>query len=58
MQQITSDRPFRGPNEYNEGDFLYQDQSNGNVDQFSGEEKIFFRDRLVYFLKYHGGKVG
>ena len=57
MQQITTERPFRGPNEYREGEFLYQDKSDGNVDQFSGEEKIFFQDRQVYFLKYHGGKV-
>jgi hypothetical protein len=58
MQQITIERPFRGPNEYSEGDFRYQDESEGYVDQFSGEEKIFFQDRQVYFLKYHGGKVG
>ena len=54
----TAARPFRGPSEYSEGDFLYQDKSEGIVDQFSGEEKIFFRDRQIYFLKYHGGKVG
>jgi hypothetical protein len=58
MQQITAARPFRGPNEYREGEFRYQDQSEGSIDQFSGEEKIFFRDMQVYFLKYHGGKVG
>jgi hypothetical protein len=58
MQQVTAERPFRGPNEYREGDFRYEDESEGYVNQFSGEEKIFFQDRQVYFLKYHGGKVG
>jgi hypothetical protein len=58
MQRITADRPFRGPDEYREGDFLYQDQSAGTVDQFSGEERILFQNRQVYALKYHGGKVG
>src|ERR671918_380451 len=43
MQQIRPDRPFRGPSEHRERDFLYQDESTGHVDQFSGEEKIFFR---------------
>ena len=57
MQQVSADRPFRGPNEYSEGDFRYQDESTGYINQFSGEEKIFFRDRQIYFLKYHGGKV-
>jgi hypothetical protein len=41
-----------------EGDFLYQDKSDESVDQFSGEEKIFFREKQIYFLKYHGGMVG
>jgi len=58
MQRITPDRPFRGPGEYREGDFLYQDRSEGNAERFSGEEKIFFQNRQVYGLKYHGGKVG
>jgi hypothetical protein len=58
MQRVAAERPFRGPGEYREGDFLYQDKSTGSVDQFSGEEKIFFQDRMIYVLKYHGGKVG
>ena len=58
MQRIGMDRPFRGPDAYRDGDLLYQDRSEGDVLQFSGEETIFFRDMQVYFLKYHGGKVG
>ena len=57
MQNITAERPFRGPDEYHEGDFLYQDSSEGNVGQFSGEETIFFQNKQVYLLVYHGGKV-
>jgi hypothetical protein len=49
MQQVTAERPFRGPNEYSEGDLRYQDESIGYINQFSGEEKIFFRDRQIYF---------
>lgn len=58
MQCVTAERPFRGPGEYREGDFVYHDQSEGSVDSFSGEEVIHFQGRRVYFLKYHGGKVG
>ena len=58
MQNISAERPFRGPHEYHEGDFFYQDSSEGNVNQFSGEETIFFHKKQVYLLVYHGGKVG
>ena len=58
MQRVTAEHPFRGPSEYREGDFIYQDQSEGSVDSFSGEEGIDFQGRQVYSLKYHGGKVG
>ncbi|HEY3476261.1 MAG TPA: DUF5680 domain-containing protein [Anaerolineales bacterium] len=58
IQRVGAERPFRGPDEYEEGDFLYKDASEGNVDQFSGEETIFFQKKQVYLLMYHGGKVG
>ena len=58
MQRITAERPFRGPDEYREGDFVYQDTSEGNLSQFSGEETIFFQKKQVYLLTYHGGTVG
>ncbi len=58
MQRVTAERPFRGPSEYQEGDFLYQDMSDGNIDQFTGQEVIYFKGKQVYSLKYHGGKVG
>jgi hypothetical protein len=58
MQQIIPERPFRGSDEYEEGHFLYRDANEGNVSQFSGEETIFFQNKQVYLLAYHGGKVG
>lgn len=58
MQHVSAERPFRGPDEYEEGDFLYKDASEGNLSQFSGEETIFFQNKQVYLLMYHGGKVG
>jgi hypothetical protein len=58
MQQVQAERPFRGPNEYKEGDYLYKDTSEGDVSQFEGEETIFFQNTQVYLLVYHGGKVG
>lgn len=58
MQHIGAERPFRGPEEYKEGDFIYKDTSEGDVNQFEGEETIFFQNKQVYLLMYHGGNVG
>jgi hypothetical protein len=58
MQHVTSDRPFRGPSDYREGDFRYHDESEGDLNQFSGKEIIFLQNRQVYVLTYQGGRVG
>lgn len=58
MRLVGEDRPFRGPERFQEGDFEYRDQSQGNLDQFSGSEVIFYQGREVYRLLYHGGRVG
>ena len=58
MQHLGAERPFRGPDEYEEGDFVYKDTSEGDLNQFEGEETIFFQKKQVYLLVYHGGKVG
>ena len=58
MQHVAAERPFRGPDQYEEGDFLYKDASEGKINQFSGEEVIFFQKKQVYVLRYHGGTVG
>jgi hypothetical protein len=57
MRQVGPDRPFRGPDHYQEGDFEYFDQSEGDLNFFTGIEKIYFRGQEVYRLYYHGGNI-
>ncbi|MFW9998917.1 MAG: DUF5680 domain-containing protein [Candidatus Hodarchaeota archaeon] len=57
MRLVREDRPYRGPNNYIEGDFKYIDESEGNIESFFGNEKIFFRGEEVYKLYYHGGII-
>jgi len=57
MRQVKEDRPFRGPNNFKNGDFEYIDQSTGDINDFSGTEKILFKGQEVYRLIYHGGVV-
>ena len=57
MRQISKERPFRGPNNFKEGDFEYIDESKGDVDFFKGTEKIFYKGEEVHILEYHGGLI-
>jgi len=55
--QVSSQRPFRGPHSYKEGDFEYADVSSGDIRGFKGTEKITYRGETVHRLEYSGGVV-
>ena len=57
MRQVTLERPFRGPSTFEEGAYMYNDESTGTVESFSGVERILFNRHKVYRLKYHGGMI-
>jgi len=57
LSQVSINFPFRGINVFENNDFKYTNDSNGDVNFFSGEEKIYYKEKLVYELKYHGGGV-
>ncbi len=57
MSLLESERPFRGPHLFSEGYWKYEDESEGDVDNFSGKEAIYFKNEKVYELIYHGGFI-
>lgn len=57
MSLLELERPFRGPNIFSEKDWRYEDESKGDIDNFSGKEVIYFNNEKVYELKYHGGFI-
>ncbi len=57
MSLVEEDRPFRGCSTLKEGDYEYKDISTGDLNQFVGTEKIFFKGEEVYRLEYHGGAL-
>lgn len=57
LKQSSKDAPFRGPQEYFEGDFIYETSYKGTMDSFNGLEHIFYRGQLIYQLFFHGGKI-
>jgi hypothetical protein len=51
------DKPFRGPDNFKNGDFEYINKIEGTVEKFEGEEIIFYKKQAVYKLSYHGGLI-
>ncbi len=57
LLQVKPERPFRGPSEYQRNEWKYKDNSAGTIEDFHGEEEIFFNKTKVYKLSYHGGLI-
>ena len=54
---IPDDRPFRGPAQFEDGEFRYVNNWRGDVTEFSGEEQIEHTGITVYRLRYNGGAI-
>jgi len=57
MMLLTKEKPFRGPSRFNEGDFEYLNEVEGDIYKVKGTETIYFKGEKVYQLEYHGGKL-
>ncbi len=57
MQEYNDILPVRGPREYIEGTSTYENQVEGTLDRFLGEERIYLAGRLIYCCWYHGGNI-
>ena len=57
LKQMPKEYPFRGPKKYNDDDYGYDNSWKGNVERYSGEEKITHGKQLVYKANYVGGLV-
>ncbi|MBR9677810.1 MAG: hypothetical protein GOU97_00750 [Nanoarchaeota archaeon] len=57
LKRIEESRPFRGPESFEQGDYEYVDESEGDVTSFKGLEKIFYKGELVFEQDYIGGLI-
>ncbi len=57
LKKVTENKPFRGPDNFKKDNFRYINEVKGTVEKFEGHEIIFYKDKLVYKLSYHGGVV-
>jgi len=46
-----------GNHKYQEGNWKYKDNCVGDLEEFSGEEKIYQNGKLVHWMKYFGGEI-
>lgn len=49
--------PVRGPKEFINGEYKYTFDNTGNINYFSGIERIYKNDKLIYELKCNGGLI-
>ena len=47
LSKVSVAMPFRGPEFYQKGDFMYQCQVQGDFEYFTGEERIYCRQEKV-----------
>jgi hypothetical protein len=57
LLKMPADYPYRGPSEFIEGEWKYNNEWNGEVEQFSGQEKIYLNNEMIFWTKYIGGVV-
>ena len=55
LRNPPKDFPVRGKPVYQEGNFRYENSWRGSLEDFVGEEKIFWKGEQIYFRNYLGG---
>lgn len=57
LKQMPNSAPFRGPKIFKDKELVYENKWNGEIERFSGEEKISKAGKQLYFAQYAGGLV-
>lgn len=57
LSHIPKSKPFRGPKQFDDGDFSYTNTSTGEIDDFFGQEILSQGGKVIYVAKYLGGLV-
>jgi hypothetical protein len=57
LSKMPNQFPARGPKSLEDGDYKYENNWNGGINKFSGEEAIYLNGEKVYSAWYSGGLV-
>lgn len=55
---VSREKPFRGPEIFHKGDYLYHCTAEGGIGWFAGREEIFLCGTRIYECRFHGGRLG
>lgn len=57
LMAMPKELPFRGPEIYTKGDYVYHCRVNGDFIWFQGYEEIFYMENKIYECYFHGGTI-
>jgi len=57
LLNVPEDKPFRGPDEYVNGDYAYKCSIDGDFEWFQGYETIGYKGEIIYECYFHGGLI-
>ena len=57
LLKVPEDKPFRGPEEYTDGDYSYKCEISGEYDWFQGYETSSYKGTVIYECYFHGGLI-
>lgn len=57
LKLVSIDAPYRGPELYEEGNLVYANKVQGDINDFSGYEAIYYETNRIYELRYSGGFI-
>jgi len=55
--RVPAEKPFRGPEWFQEGEYLYRCACEGGLTWFQGFEEIYHQETKVYECTFHGGTI-
>lgn len=55
LRMATTEYPYRGPEFYKSGEYIYKSKVSGDFTWFQGYEEIYCQDMKVYECYFHGG---
>lgn len=57
LRASKDDEGFRGPERFKDKNYIYKNDRKGDIENFSGRERIYDNSKLVYEGMYAGGLV-
>ena len=54
---VPATNPFRGPKHFSKDNYTYKCKVDGSFEYFQGYEEIFYLDKKIYELHFHGGII-